>query len=169
MKGPNENKSWQMILDAMEDIKNMGELKQRWNEIKHHQDDGKKDDTNEGKKKGKGKDKTAKTEEWIRQQKEEGQKRKAAEKAAEKGEEVKVHTHKTIRLRFDGANGKQDDDDKKSTKSGKAKKPSSTPNPLKKWADEYDKNKGQVLASRHFDRTGVRITAKEALRMAAEE
>jgi hypothetical protein len=47
----------------------------------------------------------------------------------------------------------QEDEEKKSTKTGKARK-------------DHDKNKGVALAARHFDKTGVRITPKEALRLA---
>jgi hypothetical protein len=47
----------------------------------------------------------------------------------------------------------QEDEEKKSTKTGRARK-------------DHDKNKGVALAARHFDKTGVRITPREALRLA---
>lgn len=78
-----------------------------------------------------------------------------------------VATRRYLRYSHDGSanSDSQDDDEKKSTKSGRAKNHIGSAGDFKKWAEEYDKNKGVVLAARHFDATGIRISAKEALMM----
>jgi len=46
------------------------------------------------------------------------------------------------------------------------KKPEGDNSTFKAWAYDYDKKKWQTLASKHYDRTGERITADEARKMA---
>ena len=49
---------------------------------------------------------------------------------------------------------------------GNAKEPKAEPNEVKAWAEGYDKKKWQVMASKHYDKTGQRITPDQARKMA---
>lgn len=148
MKGVDASASWADILAATSGFKHVGEVKNRFKEIKHHLDDNNKKDS----KAGKTKEKNTDREQLARMRREEGLK-KAAEKRAAREAEEKVRREEAEKT----AAQAKEDEGKKTAKSGKGD--------LKKWAEEYDKNKGVVLAARHFDETGVRISAKEALAM----
>ncbi|KAJ9607562.1 hypothetical protein H2200_007640 [Cladophialophora chaetospira] len=151
MKGENPSAPYAEILAATSSFRHEGDVKARFKEIKHHLEMGnKKQDDNSGKKgknKGKNKDKDADKEEKIRKDKEEGLKRKAELEAKKQGKEM------TAEEKSKEDTVTKDDDGKKSTKARK----------------DYDKNKGIALAAKHFDKTGVRITPKEALKMAEEK
>lgn len=148
MKGVDASASWAEILAATSGFKHVGEIKNRFKEIKHYLDDDNKKDS----KAGKAKEKNTDREELARMRREEGLKKAAEKRAArEAGEKARKEEAEK-----EDAKAKEDEE-KKTTKSGKGN--------LKKWAEEYDKNKGVVLAARHFDETGIRISAKEALAM----
>ncbi|ETI21889.1 hypothetical protein G647_05959 [Cladophialophora carrionii CBS 160.54] len=145
MKGNDPSASWKDIMAATSTFKHPGEVKARFRDIKHHLDEESKEVSDGNKKNGKV---TAK-EEIARLRKEEGLRRKAekeaareAESKAKKGEEEKAKEEAAKK-----------EDDEKSTKTAKARR-------------DKDKNRGIVLAAKHFDRTGVRITPREALKLA---
>ncbi|KIW91151.1 uncharacterized protein Z519_08046 [Cladophialophora bantiana CBS 173.52] len=161
MKSENHQAQWKDILAVTTSFKNVGELKARWRQINHRLEAGNKDNFNGSKKK----DRDAEREERTRRDREEGLKRKAEREAARarKGEEEK----KAEEQREDGTRSdKKDDDNKSATWDGNAKKSSPSPNSLKAWADNYDKKKWQIMASKHYDKTGERITASQARKLA---
>ena len=83
-----------MILEATS-FNNMAELKARWQEIQHLSNEGNDDINGGGRKKDKAKE--DRTEDWIKKQKEEGQKKKAEREAAKRGDvyiDHKVHLSK---------------------------------------------------------------------------
>ena len=60
----------------------------------------------------------------------------------------------------------QDKKGKPSASKDKGKESKAEPNEVKAWAEGYDKKKWLVVASKHYDRTGQRITAEQARKMA---
>lgn len=51
-------------------------------------------------------------------------------------------------------------------KESKAKTSKAEPTDLKTWANDYDKKKWQMIASKHYDKTGERITPAHARKVA---
>ncbi|OQV01319.1 hypothetical protein CLAIMM_06700 [Cladophialophora immunda] len=146
MKGENQQAQWKEILAETTNFKN----------------------NNSGENKKDKKDKDSAREEKAKRDREEGLRRKAEREAAKakKEEEGKKAEEQTE----DSTKSDNKDDASKSPKSdGKARKLSSSPHSLKAWADNYDKKKWQTLASKHYDRTGERITPAQARRLAEEK
>ncbi|OAL19696.1 hypothetical protein AYO20_11600 [Fonsecaea nubica] len=160
MKGENPQAQWKEILAVTTNFKNVGELKARWKHISHRPEADDKNTSSEGKK-----ETAPDKEEKAKRNREEGLRRKAekeAAKAKKEEEEKKAEEQKQDSTESD----KKDDDTKADEK---AKKPGSSPHSLKAWADNYDKKKWQILASKHYDRTGERITAAQARKLAEEK
>ncbi|EXJ59155.1 hypothetical protein A1O7_06586 [Cladophialophora yegresii CBS 114405] len=146
MKGTDPSASWKDIMAATSTFKHLGEVKARFRDIKHHLDEQSKDVSDGNKKNGK----TTAKEEIARLRKEEGLRRKAEKEAAREAES-KAKKEEEEKAKEEAA--KKEDDEKKSAKTGKARK-------------DHDKNKGVALAAKHFDKTGIRITPREALKLA---
>ncbi|KIW67748.1 hypothetical protein PV04_06979 [Phialophora macrospora] len=139
MKGEDPSASWKDIMAATSTFKHPGEVKARFRDIKHHLDE-------ESEKK----DKITAKEEIARRRKEEGLRRKAEKDAeAKKQEEEKKAAEEKAKEEA----AKKENEEKKSTTTGKGKK-------------GHQKNRGIALAAKHFDKTGVRITPREALKLA---
>ncbi|OCT52197.1 hypothetical protein CLCR_08980 [Cladophialophora carrionii] len=161
MKGNDPAASWKDIMAATSTFKHPGEVKARFRDIKHHLDEESKEVSDRNKKNGKA---TAK-EEIARLRKEEGLRRKAekeaareAESKAKKGEEEKAKEEaaKKVRRSRDWTSisfGRTELTTMQEDETGKARR-------------SHDKSRGIALAAKHFDRTGVRITPREALKLA---
>ena len=88
MKRKNPQEQWKTILEATTSFKDAGEVKGRFNVIKHHLDnDNTKSDGNAGKKKNNKGDDNPNREEINRRNKEEGQRKKAEKQAAREAQE----------------------------------------------------------------------------------
>lgn len=83
MKENNESASWAEIYAATSNFNHVGEVKNRFKQIKHHLQGGQKSDSNAVKKK----DKNADKEEIARMRREEGLKKAAEKRAAKEAEE----------------------------------------------------------------------------------
>ncbi|KAJ9495336.1 hypothetical protein H2202_009123 [Exophiala xenobiotica] len=66
--------------------------------------------------------------------------------------------------RAKGGQGQQSEASEK--KKGKGKQDKSDSNVVKAWAESYDNKKWLTLASKHYDKTGQRITPEQARQMA---
>jgi hypothetical protein len=195
IKAEDPNCAWQKVLDATNSWTNKDVAKERFDEIKHRLDDfkrgkvgggddNKKEDNyknnnaNEGKKRNKnknndqnqnenqnqGKDQNKPSDEEIAKKRAEKQAKNNGSVAEDNKEDKKSDSKVSSLFPFNRAGADHLQSDMKSTSSRK-----DSTNTLKAWAAEYDKNKGQMLASKHFDQTGIRITAREAMKLAAED
>ena len=158
MKGENISTNWADILAVTSSYENVDELRDRFKEIRHHLDDGdKKEDAGSGKKEKKQKGKDKNKDEIATQKKEEGLKKAAEKKAAKEAEKAKEEGATTKVIKPEPALNAPSlltiIQDEMATTSTTASKP-------------YDKNKGIAAAAKHFDKTGVRVTPREALKLA---
>ncbi|KAK4949652.1 hypothetical protein LTR10_011493 [Elasticomyces elasticus] len=159
MKAANPEEQWETILKATKGFKTNKDIKARFNEIKDQKSavKEKSKDSEEGNKNGQDDDKAAKK----AKNKEEGMKKQAEAKAKKEAQE-------NAKAGETGEDAKTDNKEHKSQKksANKGKDSGDDTNAFKVWANEYDKKKWQTLASKHYDRTGERITADEARKMA---
>ncbi|OAP60979.1 hypothetical protein AYL99_05983 [Fonsecaea erecta] len=161
MKGENPEAQWKDILAQTKHFNHVGELKSRWKHISHRLEAGNRNHIDEDKK-----DKDVERKERIKRYREEGLKRKAEREAAqarkEEEEKKKVEEQTDDSTKSD----EKHNNNKPTTPNGNAQKPGSSPHSLKEWADTYDKKKWQIMASKHYDKTGERITPAQARKLA---
>ncbi|KIX94905.1 uncharacterized protein Z520_09215 [Fonsecaea multimorphosa CBS 102226] len=164
MKGENQQAQWKDILAETTNFKHVGELKARWKHISHRLEAESKHESKEGRK-----DKDPDREERIKRHREEGLRRKAEREAARAKRQEEENNAEEPKAEYSTKSDKNDNDSKWAKSDSKARKPSSSPHSLKEWADEYDKKKWHMLAAKHYDKTGERITADRARRLAETE
>ncbi|KIX04774.1 uncharacterized protein Z518_05644 [Rhinocladiella mackenziei CBS 650.93] len=173
MKAENGSAQWQDILGETS-YKSGGELRARWGQIKHRLDDFKKEtyktgtnddkknkSNNEGKKKENDTDKEAKA-------RKKHEKELKQPEAREKKEEENAKTEDDGKANEKKEDAKPDNEDEKSKdkkSDGKASTFTAEQNDLKSWAEGYDKKKWHIVASKHYDKTGQRITPVQARKM----
>ncbi|KAI1616364.1 hypothetical protein EDD36DRAFT_492863 [Exophiala viscosa] len=161
MKTENPQEKWKAILVATNGFQNEGEVRKRFSELKKEksaeQEESK--DGDEGSKKDQDDDKAAKK----AKTKEEGLKKQAEAKARKEAEENAKSEDTGDAEKTD----KKDKGQKSQKKSdNEDKKPKGDKDTFQAWAHDYDKKKWQTLASKHYDKTGDRMTADEARKMA---
>ncbi|EXJ77517.1 hypothetical protein A1O3_09744 [Capronia epimyces CBS 606.96] len=162
MKAENAAAQWKDILAATS-YTDEGELKGRWRQIKNQladfkkemagKEDGKKEEEEKAEEKDKDKDGNTSNEE----------KAKLAEREA-----------KAEKNRQEGLKRQQAAKEKKEAADQAEKNKDDAPQPktrgetgeLKMWAESYDKKKWRLMASKHYDRTGQRISPEQARKMA---
>lgn len=179
MKEENASRPWQEIIDATS-FTDVGLAKARWKEIEPKKDQPaateKEPDKNESKKskKDKKKHQDAGQSERINKDREEGLKRQAELKAAANAtcSEENQAAAKVDKVRIGGRSPGSDiyrltrDQDKPVVESTTVTTTTTTTNDLKDQADKYDRKKWQAMASKHYDKTGTRITATQAQKLA---